>query len=329
MKRVRVVFPVAILVALLGVAGCASKANNQQIAQAVQGKIYADSSITSRQISAAAESGVVTLSGTVASDAERQAAAGDAAQVSGVKTVVNNLVVASAAAPAPPAAPPAAAPAPRRRAARRSARASRPVARAPAEPARSAPPAAPARAAAQTRSAPAAPATIVIPAGTEVAIRMIDSIDSNTNKPGDVFRASLDSPIVARGRVVAPKGADVRGEVVALKTSGKFTGSTSIALELTRIHVAGRSYNISTDSYSAESGSRGKRTAETVGGGAAIGAVIGAIAGKGKGAAIGAAAGAGTGAAVQALTKPQRIKVPSETRIVFHLASPVDMIPPG
>ncbi|HEV2388179.1 MAG TPA: BON domain-containing protein [Candidatus Acidoferrales bacterium] len=325
MNRGHTVFLAVMLGAVLGVAGCASKANDQQIAQSVQGKIYADSNVTSRQITAAAANGVVTLNGVVASDAERQSAANDAAQVDGVKTVVNNLTVAAAAAPAPAETPaPAAAPAPAprtRRRAGRTARSSEPSASAPAPssapPATAAPP------------APVAPASVTIPAGAEIAIRMIDSIDSNRNKPGDVFHASLDSPIVVQGQVVAPKGADVLGEVVAAKTSGKFTGSTSIALALTGLSVAGQSYDISTDQYSAQSSSRGKRTAETVGGGAAIGAIIGAIAGHGKGAAIGAAAGAGTGAAVQGLTKPQQVKVPSETRVVFHLAAPIRVIPPG
>ena len=336
MKRRRAVLPVVILAMLASLAGCASKPNNQQTAQAVQGKIYADSSITSRQIQAVAANGVVTLSGTVASEAERQAAASDAAQIAGVKTVVNNLTVAAptpppapAAAATPPPAPPtrtAAAPRPRRNT-ERSARSSQPVQSAPAKPAQA--PAVRAATVPPTPTAPAAPATITIPSGTEVAIRMIDSIDSNTNKPGDVFHASLDSPIIVGGTVIAPKGADVLGKVVALKASGKFTGSTSIALVLTRLSVAGTNYAISTDEYSAQSKSRGTRTAETVGGGAALGAIIGAIAGHGKGAAIGAAAGAATGAAVQGLTKAQEIKVPSETRVVFHLAAPVDVIAPG
>ena len=69
--------------------------------------------------------------------------------------------------------------------------------------------------------------------------------------------------------------------------------------------------------------SRGKRSAEVIGGGAALGALIGAIAGGGKGAAIGAAAGAGGGTAVQAMTHGQQVKIPSETRLDFTLHAPV------
>jgi outer membrane lipoprotein SlyB len=71
--------------------------------------------------------------------------------------------------------------------------------------------------------------------------------------------------------------------------------------------------------------SRGKRTAATIGGGAAIGAAIGAIAGGGKGAAIGAGVGAGSGTVVQAVTKGKQIKVPSETKLDFRLQQPVEV----
>ena len=60
-----------------------------------------------------------------------------------------------------------------------------------------------------------------------------------------------------------------------------------------------------------------------IGGGAALGALIGAIAGGGKGAAIGAAVGGGGGTAVQAMTKGQQVKIPSETRLDFTLHAPV------
>src|SRR5690349_8243679 len=84
--------------------GCTRAPNDAQVAGTVQSKIYADPNVQSRQITVQSANGVVTLSGYANSDAERATAAADAAQIEGVKTVVNNLEVsapAQAAAPAP------------------------------------------------------------------------------------------------------------------------------------------------------------------------------------------------------------------------------------
>ncbi len=53
------------------------------------------------------------------------------------------------------------------------------------------------------------PVTATIPAGEHVTVRMIDSIDSDKNQAGQVFRASLVSPLVSHGRVVVPAGTTV------------------------------------------------------------------------------------------------------------------------
>src|SRR6267378_1423791 len=74
---------------------------DSQIISTIQGKLYADPSIQSKQISVDAAQGVVTLSGTVATDVERTQASAAAASVPGVKTVVNNIVVSDASASAP------------------------------------------------------------------------------------------------------------------------------------------------------------------------------------------------------------------------------------
>lgn len=285
----------AVLLALGCVAGCLRGRTDEQIAAEVQGKIYADANVSSREITAQSNNGVVTLSGSVASETERAAAASDAAQVAGVKTVVNNLEVRAAAAPAAAEEPSVT---------HRRAGAS----------------GVPERAAATA-------ASVRIPEGTVLAVRMIDSVDSEHNKAGDTFRASLDAPIVVGERTVVPSGADIEGRVVEQKSAGKFKGRSELALELTRLIVSGRSYRIETDEYTRQGSSRGKRTAETVGGGAALGAIIGAVAGGGKGAAIGAAAGAGAGTTVQAVTKGQQIKVPSETLLEFRLRAPVSVVP--
>ena len=93
---------VTTLVVLLsiGVIACSRAKSDAQIIGEVVQKINGDSQVANKQISVASNNGVVTLTGSASSDAERAAVANDAAQVDGVKTVVNNLLVASAT-PAP------------------------------------------------------------------------------------------------------------------------------------------------------------------------------------------------------------------------------------
>jgi hypothetical protein len=62
-----------------------------------------------------------------------------------------------------------------------------------------------------------------------------------------------------------------------------------------------------------------------VGGGAALGTIIGAIAGGGSGALAGAAIGAGAGAVTQVLTKGDRVRVPAETVLNFRLDQPIQL----
>jgi hypothetical protein len=175
--------------------------------------------------------------------------------------------------------------------------------------------------------APPPPQKVTIAAGTTMAIRLVDPIDSETVQPGETFRATLDSPLSVDGEVVIPHGYDVQGHVVDVKSAGKFAGQSLLILQLDRISVGQKSYNIQTDQYKREGSSRGKNTAAKVGTGAAIGAIIGGIAGGGKGAAIGAAAGGGVGGGVQAATKGQQIKLPSETVLNFTLQSPLTVTP--
>jgi hypothetical protein len=162
-----------------------------------------------------------------------------------------------------------------------------------------------------------------LPAGANLVVRMIDGVDSEVNRVGQTFNASLDEPVMLNGSTVIPRGADVVVKLVDAKESGKLTGRTSLTLDLVSVKINGRMVDINTQTVSQESSSRGARTAKVAGGTAALGAIIGAIAGGGKGAAVGAAAGGATGAGVEVVTAGQRVKIPSETRLTFVVETPV------
>jgi hypothetical protein len=326
---------VFLLLAALAVGmGCSRTPDDGQVTQQIQSKLNADSGLQGKGVNVQTSAGVVTLSGTVDNDNERTAAARYASEISGVKQVVNNLQVGSAA-PAQQAAE-ASAPQPVQPGAKP--RASRPRHRhqsssddndvtttqmnsAPSDQmASSAPPV-------QTTPAPPppppAPRKVTIPSGTTMAVRLVDAISSETAQPGESFRATLDSPLAYGGDIAVPAGYNVEGHIVDAKSAGKFAGQSVLVLQLDRITVGSRSYSVQTDQYKRQGSSRGKNTAEKVGAGAAIGAIIGGIAGGGKGAGIGAAAGGGLGGGVQAATKGQQIKLPTETVLNFTLQSPL------
>ena len=162
-----------------------------------------------------------------------------------------------------------------------------------------------------------------IPTSSKIVIRMIDSVNSETNKLGDTFVAVLDEPISQGGIEVIPRGADVRGRIAKIDDAGRLKGSAQLGLELTQIIVNGIPYSVATSVYNEVGQGRGKETAKRAGIGAGIGAAIGAIAGGGKGAAIGAGVGGGGATAIQVLTKGEKLNIPSETKLEFTLRSPL------
>jgi hypothetical protein len=170
---------------------------------------------------------------------------------------------------------------------------------------------------------------VTIPAGTTVVIRMIDSVDSQTNHVSDPFHASLDAPLVVGNTVVAQKGADVYGMLANAKDSGHISGAPQLTLELTGIRVNGNVVPIDSTTYDVVGKSRGSQSAERIGGGAIAGAVLGGIIGGPKGAAVGATLGAGGGTAVQLSTHGDRIRVPSETRLEFTTENDVTALIPA
>jgi hypothetical protein len=359
MKRMSQCFYVCLLAIFLSLtSSCARKPDDAKISTDIQSKFSQDSGLSGKQLTVQASNGVVTLGGTVDNDAQRDAASRQAASVAGVKEVVNNLQVGSAPQTAAVAVPEATQvsnpPTPARvrsdreasggsrrrkdRVAKDSGQAGGPandsnssqmsadnksITEAPPQitpqPANDA-------AATQAPPPPPAPRKMIIDQGTQLAVRLIDPIDSEKNQTGDTFHATLNAPLTSDGEQAVPAGVELVGHLVDVKSAGKFKGQSVVVLQLDSLSAGGKTYNLQTDQYRKEGKSRGKNTAEKVGGGAIIGGIIGAIAGGGKGAAIGTAAGAGVGAGAQEVSKSQQIKLPSETVLNFTLQAPITVV---
>lgn len=172
--------------------------------------------------------------------------------------------------------------------------------------------------------------TYRLEAGTQVAVRTEDTIDSATAAEGQTYAAEItDSVVDADGNVVIPHGSNAQIIIRSASKGNRFHGQSDLVLDLQSVSVEGQEFVVSTTDL-AQKGKQGvganKRTAEYTGGGAAFGAIIGALAGHGKGAAIGAGAGAGAGALTQVLTKGGAIKLPAETVLTFKLDKPVQIV---
>jgi len=337
MRRPSLLVCSLLFVLLLG-AACSRKPDDAKITADIQSRFSQDSGLSSKQLGVECASGVVTLSGTVDNAVQRDAASKQAAAVEGVKEVVNNLQVGTP--PAKPAASTVAssAPAP-----------SGPNAGKKAHKLHSADQSGTAdnsaddsntdqtvadnqpRADAAPTPAPAdnmpppppAPKKYIIDQGTQISVRLIDPIDSEKNQAGDTFHATLNTALNSDGDEAVPAGVELTGHLVDVKSASKFAGQSMVAMQLDSLSYGGKTYSLQTDQYKKQGASRGKNTAEKVGGGAVIGSIIGALAGGGKGAAIGAAAGAGVGGGAQAASKSQQIKLPSETVLNFTLQAPI------
>jgi hypothetical protein len=352
------------LVFILGLGlSCAKKPDDAKISSDIQGKFSQDSGLSSKQLTVQTSSGVVTLAGAVDNDAQREAAARQAASVDGVKEVINNLQVGTGVNTTQPA------PAPQK-ASDTPAETSKPTpSRRPRKPQTTndsamaasgntatdqnadqgsqqntdqgtdqsrdqstannnsaPPPPVPADTAPPVPPPPPAPKKLIIDQGTQLTVRLVDPIDSEKNQTGDTFHATLNTPLRSDGEEAIPAGTDITGHLVDVKSASKFAGQSQVVLQLDSIKSGGQTYTLQTDQYKKLASNRSKNTGEKVGGGAILGGIIGALAGGGKGAAIGAAAGAGAGGAVQGATKSQQIKLPSETVLNFTLQAPITVI---
>src|SRR5579884_362700 len=156
-----------------------------------------------------------------------------------------------------------------------------------------------------------------IDAGTIITVRTNEDINVS-NGDGRVFPGIVEQDVLNRGGGVAiPQGAQVEMLV-------KNLSKNQVALDLESITANGQRYAIQSQdsvvsSQQADGLGNNKRTGEFVGGGAALGAIIGAIVGGGKGAAIGGGVGALGGAGTQVLTRGRSVNVPAEALVTFRL----------
>jgi hypothetical protein len=163
----------------------------------------------------------------------------------------------------------------------------------------------------------------VIPKGAEIKVRTDSAIPAKP-KPGASFAAQVTEDVQdSSGAVILPHGTPA-----TLIAESQGEGKDAV-LDLRSVTMNGRKYLITSSSSSAKGGSglgANKKTAKYVGGGAAVGAVLGALLGGGKGAAIGALVGGAGGAGAQ-VYQGRKKEIPAETVLTFKLAEDLQLRP--
>ena len=162
-----------------------------------------------------------------------------------------------------------------------------------------------------THSSPSA--QVVVPAGTPLLVRMVESVDSRRHKAGHKFTARLEADLAVNADVVAPRGANVYGQLTQAKQARRLAGKSQLMLTLTGIMINNRIRPIKTGEVKvvAEKGSGAESVGKTARG-AAVGALIDGSDGARTGAKV------GLGAAI--LTRGGRLNIAPGTLLDFTLA---------
>lgn len=172
--------------------------------------------------------------------------------------------------------------------------------------------------------------TLAVPSGSNLSLRLNQTLSTESNHVGDPFTATLSEALVVDGQTVVPAGATVRGRVTAVDKSDHVGETAVIKLAFEAVSFGGRSYPLQATVVDTEpqkqTRSSTKSTAGKVAAGAAAGAVIGQVLGKDtkstvKGAVIGAAAGT----AVALGTTDVDVILPSGSRMVIRLDTPIEV----
>ncbi len=167
------------------------------------------------------------------------------------------------------------------------------------------------------------PATLTLPSGAFMTVRINQWLSSDRNKTGDTLYATLVQPLVVGGVVVAPRGASVTGQVTDVKKSHS-DSSSLLSLQLTSLTLMdGQQLPIQSQvmQRNGTTTPAGRQVGQ-VATGTAVGAGIGAVAGGGVGAAIGAGIGAIASSAGVVATRGRPTEVYPETMMSFRLDTP-------
>ena len=102
------------------------------------------------------------------------------------------------------------------------------------------------------KTTPAAPQphVVTLPVSTALTVKLLDSVSTDFDRAGDVFRGTLESPIIRDGFVIADRGSLVYGRIAESDRAHLLHGKPDLALTLTEINTTdGQSVRIVTSPW--------------------------------------------------------------------------------
>ena len=163
-----------------------------------------------------------------------------------------------------------------------------------------------------------------VPTGTELDVRLINSLNSGTANVEDRFEATSLSDLTVDGRVVVPAGSAFRGVVTAVERGTRTNRTSRMTVSFDQITVNGRAYPMRGTVTEAIEGEGLKGELPRTGVGAGVGAVIGGLLGGFKGAIAGILIGAG---GTIAATEGKQVDMPQGTVLRVRFDSPAQITP--
>lgn len=160
-----------------------------------------------------------------------------------------------------------------------------------------------------------------VPSGTAIEVKLDQDLGTDKQQAGDSWSGTLASDVMVAGSMAWKAGTPVHGVVSQSAPLGRLAnGKGGLAIRLTEVGSNG----VDADTHLVVGDGRGERNAKIIGGGAALGALIGILSDKHNkndhalgGAAIGAAAGTATAAA----TADTVVRIKASTPVTFTLST--------
>jgi hypothetical protein len=169
---------------------------------------------------------------------------------------------------------------------------------------------------------------LTVVSGTTVAVEFEETLSSDTNRPGDRFRARVVEPVYVGDRVAIDAGSTVTGRVAEASTSRRIGGRARLGLDFDRLKLGSGDEVVIEASFHGQARSQTAKDAATIGGAAAGGALLGRIIGhhsdrEARGTTVGALLGTAVGTAIAASDPGQAVTIPEGTVLRIRLDAPV------